>query len=77
MQELLISGLPDIDVEDWEKNTEYTSGYDEDSQVVKVNSSGTVTECFMGLCNHTSCQKESLNHPLLVHAVVLGDCEIV
>jgi hypothetical protein len=30
-----MSGLPDIDVEDWEKNTEY-SGYDEDSDIVKV-----------------------------------------
>ena len=35
IQELLMSGLPDIDVEDWEKNTEY-SGYDEDSDIVKV-----------------------------------------
>lgn len=34
-QELLMSGLPDIDVEDWERNTEYT-GYDEDSDIVKV-----------------------------------------
>ena len=34
-QELLMSGLPDIDVEDWEKNTEY-SGYDEDSDIIKV-----------------------------------------
>ncbi len=36
MQELLISGLPDIDVDDWEMNTEYSSGYDEDSPVIKV-----------------------------------------
>ncbi len=34
-QELLMSGLPDIDVEDWEKNTEY-SGYDENSDIIKV-----------------------------------------
>ena len=36
-QELLMSGLPDIDVEDWEKNTEYSSGYDEQSDIVKVH----------------------------------------
>ena len=36
MQELLMSGLPDIDVDDWEKNTEYSSGYDEHSDVIKV-----------------------------------------
>ena len=35
LQELLMSGLPDIDVEDWEKNTEY-SGYDENSEIIKV-----------------------------------------
>ena len=38
-----MSGLPDIDVEDWEKNTEY-SGYDEDSDIVKVH-----TQCFMSI----------------------------
>lgn len=27
-QELLLSGMPEIDVMDWKKNTEYTSGYD-------------------------------------------------
>ncbi len=36
LQELLISGLPDIDVDDWQKNTEYSSGYDEESPVIKV-----------------------------------------
>ena len=30
-----MSGLPDIDAEDWEKNTE-CSGYDEDSDIIKV-----------------------------------------
>ena len=35
-QELLLSGLPEIDVEDWQKNTEYSSGYQEDTQVIKV-----------------------------------------
>ena len=30
-----MSGLPDIDVDDWEKNTEYT-GYDENNQTIKV-----------------------------------------
>ena len=33
-----MSGLPDIDAEDWEKNTEY-SGYDEDSDIIKVRCS--------------------------------------
>ena len=32
-----MSGLPDIDVEDWEQNTEYSSGYDEQSNIVKVS----------------------------------------
>lgn len=35
-QELLMSGLPDIDVEDWETNSEYGSGYDENSDIIKV-----------------------------------------
>ena len=35
-QELLLSGLPEIDVEDWQRNTEYSSGYEEDTQVIKV-----------------------------------------
>ena len=34
-----MSGLPDIDVEDWERNTEYSFGYDENSDIIKV--------CFM------------------------------
>ncbi|XP_077145769.1 E3 ubiquitin-protein ligase HACE1 isoform X4 [Ranitomeya variabilis] len=33
--ELLLSGMPEIDVNDWIKNTEYTSGYDKDDQVIK------------------------------------------
>uniref|UniRef100_UPI00358E10FD E3 ubiquitin-protein ligase HACE1 isoform X2 n=1 Tax=Myxine glutinosa TaxID=7769 RepID=UPI00358E10FD len=33
--ELLLSGMPEIDIDDWEHNTECISGYDEDSQVVK------------------------------------------
>ncbi|XP_028653477.1 E3 ubiquitin-protein ligase HACE1 isoform X2 [Erpetoichthys calabaricus] len=33
--ELLLSGMPEIDVCDWKKNTEYTSGYDEDEQVIQ------------------------------------------
>lgn len=33
--ELLLSGMPEIDVNDWMKNTEYTSGYDKDDQVIK------------------------------------------
>ena len=33
-----MSGLPDIDVDDWEKNTDYSSGYDEDSDIIKVRS---------------------------------------
>ncbi|XP_033859369.1 E3 ubiquitin-protein ligase HACE1 isoform X1 [Acipenser ruthenus] len=33
--ELLLSGMPEIDVSDWNKNTEYTSGYDVDEPVIK------------------------------------------
>ena len=29
-----MSGLPEIEVEDWKKNTEYSSGYDEDTPVI-------------------------------------------
>ena len=32
-----MSGLPDIDVDDWEKNTEYSSGYDEQADIIKVH----------------------------------------
>ena len=37
VQELLISGLPDIDVCDWKKNTDYTGSYLIDSPVICVN----------------------------------------
>ncbi|KAM8954066.1 E3 ubiquitin-protein ligase HACE1 isoform 2-T2 [Pelodytes ibericus] len=33
--ELLLSGMPEIDVNDWIKNTEYTSGYEREDQVIK------------------------------------------
>ncbi|XP_018117468.1 E3 ubiquitin-protein ligase HACE1 isoform X1 [Xenopus laevis] len=33
--ELLLSGMPEIDVNDWMKNTEYTSGYERDDQVIQ------------------------------------------
>lgn len=33
--ELLLSGMPEIDVTDWLKNTEYTSGYDLQEPVIK------------------------------------------
>ncbi|KAG7262752.1 hypothetical protein CRUP_028413, partial [Coryphaenoides rupestris] len=33
--ELLLSGLPEINVQDWKKNTEYTSGYDLQEPVVQ------------------------------------------
>ncbi|XP_069743561.1 E3 ubiquitin-protein ligase HACE1 isoform X2 [Narcine bancroftii] len=33
--ELLLSGMPEIDVTDWERNTEYTSGYDREEPVIK------------------------------------------
>ncbi|KAK0145860.1 E3 ubiquitin-protein ligase HACE1 [Merluccius polli] len=33
--ELLLSGLPEIDVQDWKRNTEYTSGYDLQEPVVQ------------------------------------------
>ncbi len=32
--ELLISGLPDIDVNDWQMNTTYTNGYSETSPII-------------------------------------------
>eukprot|EP00731_Ephydatia_muelleri_P038483 Em0777g3a len=34
-KELLISGLPDINVDDWKANTEYSSGYDKDTAVIQ------------------------------------------
>ncbi|XP_034554273.1 E3 ubiquitin-protein ligase HACE1 isoform X1 [Notolabrus celidotus] len=33
--ELLLSGMPEIDVQDWCRNTEYTSGYDPQEPVIK------------------------------------------
>ncbi|XP_054051108.1 E3 ubiquitin-protein ligase HACE1 isoform X9 [Rissa tridactyla] len=33
--ELLLSGMPEIDVSDWLKNTEYTSGYERGDQVIQ------------------------------------------
>uniref|UniRef100_A0A3B4BJ05 E3 ubiquitin-protein ligase HACE1 n=1 Tax=Periophthalmus magnuspinnatus TaxID=409849 RepID=A0A3B4BJ05_9GOBI len=33
--ELLLSGMPEIDVQDWYKNTEYTSGYDQHEPVIQ------------------------------------------
>ncbi|XP_072106468.1 E3 ubiquitin-protein ligase HACE1 isoform X4 [Mobula birostris] len=33
--ELLLSGMPEIDVTDWQHNTEYTSGYDKEEPVIK------------------------------------------
>uniref|UniRef100_A0AAV2MBP9 E3 ubiquitin-protein ligase HACE1 n=1 Tax=Knipowitschia caucasica TaxID=637954 RepID=A0AAV2MBP9_KNICA len=33
--ELLLSGMPEIDVQDWYENTEYTSGYDDQEPVIK------------------------------------------
>lgn len=37
LKELLLSGMPEIDVNDWLKNTEYTSGYERGDQVIQVN----------------------------------------
>lgn len=34
-QELMLSGLPEIDLEDWKQNTVY-NGYAADSDVIKV-----------------------------------------
>ncbi|XP_078504439.1 E3 ubiquitin-protein ligase HACE1 isoform X4 [Lissotriton helveticus] len=34
-KELLLSGMPEIDVSDWMKNTEYTSGYERDDPVIQ------------------------------------------
>uniref|UniRef100_A0A8C6RH58 E3 ubiquitin-protein ligase HACE1 n=1 Tax=Nannospalax galili TaxID=1026970 RepID=A0A8C6RH58_NANGA len=33
--ELLLSGMPEIDVNDWMKNTEYTSGYEREDPVIQ------------------------------------------
>uniref|UniRef100_A0A671UPE1 HECT-type E3 ubiquitin transferase n=1 Tax=Sparus aurata TaxID=8175 RepID=A0A671UPE1_SPAAU len=33
--ELLLSGMPEIDVQDWCRNTEYTSGYDRQEPVIQ------------------------------------------
>ncbi|XP_027886993.1 E3 ubiquitin-protein ligase HACE1 isoform X1 [Xiphophorus couchianus] len=33
--ELLLSGMPEMDVEDWCRNTEYTSGYDTEDPVIQ------------------------------------------
>nr|XP_033793146.1 E3 ubiquitin-protein ligase HACE1 isoform X1 [Geotrypetes seraphini] len=33
--ELLLSGMPEIDVQDWIRNTEYTSGYERDDPVIQ------------------------------------------
>ncbi|KAK2114124.1 E3 ubiquitin-protein ligase, partial [Saguinus oedipus] len=33
--ELLLSGMPEIDVSDWIKNTEYTSGYEREDPVIQ------------------------------------------
>lgn len=38
LQELLLSGMPEIDVQDWCRNTEYTSGYDPQEPVIQVRS---------------------------------------
>eukprot|EP00118_Oscarella_pearsei_P013759 m.113489 g.113489 ORF g.113489 m.113489 type:complete len:151 (+) comp37458_c1_seq44:5028-5480(+) len=34
-QEICLSGLPEIDLEDWRRNTEYSGGFEEDSPVIK------------------------------------------
>ena len=36
-QELLMSGLPEVDMNDWEKNTTYANGYDVESPVIVVS----------------------------------------
>ena len=38
LKELLLSGMPEIDVSDWIKNTEYTSGYEREDPVIQVKS---------------------------------------
>lgn len=44
IQELLLSGMPEIDVQDWCRNTEYTSGYDTQEPVIQVGPSATTQE---------------------------------
>ena len=56
LQELLISGLPDIDVEDWENNTEYSGAYSTDSPVICVRNCTYKKRVDMHgvwMCNHT------------------------
>jgi len=37
LKELLMSGLPEIDPDDWQANTEYSGdGYTEDHLIIKV-----------------------------------------
>lgn len=43
LKELLLSGMPEIDVNDWLKNTEYTSGYERGDQVIQVKLSFLIT----------------------------------
>ena len=31
-----MSGLPEVDIKDWEKNTTYANGYDAESPVILV-----------------------------------------
>ena len=44
---MLLSGLPEITVSDWQDNTEYAGGYDEETPVVQV---GGLSAC----CHVTS-----------------------
>ncbi|KAK2492005.1 hypothetical protein MC885_002068 [Smutsia gigantea] len=58
-KELLLSGMPEIDVSDWIKNTEYTSGYEREDPVIQE------------VCN---CSEIQANFLLMFLLVVLGSC---
>lgn len=75
-QELLLSGMPEIDVQDWCRNTEYTSGYDRQEPVIQVSSSSssltgwipsTKQLCFTSI---TSWGRATLMLPSCGHGVV-------
>lgn len=52
-----MSGLPEVDMNDWEKNTTYANGYDAESPVIVVSvltsylSSTLLVESFTETCN--------------------------
>ena len=54
-------------MQDWEKNTEYSFGYDEDNPVIKV--------LLVILCNMFCITSIYVHEEYVLVAVVLGDCK--